>query len=133
MRLDRLDETRRTEDRSSRLGWFDLFRRWRLLRGGGLGRNGVLGEHVAARKRDASLSRETLDERARDNFLDGARGALQLDSVIALEQRQHFLARRAEQFRDLVNPNRCQIASLVRPGLGPRSTMLLDLVSTIPP
>jgi hypothetical protein len=133
MRLDRLDETRRTEDRSSRLGWFDLFRRRRLLRGGGLGRNGVLGEHVAARKRDASLSRETLDERARDNFLDGARGALQLDSVIALEQRQHFLARRAEQFRDLVNPNRCQIASLVRPGLGPRSTMLLDLVSTIPP
>jgi hypothetical protein len=31
--------------------------------------------------------------------------------VIALEQRQHFLARGAEQFRDLVNPNRCQIAS----------------------
>jgi hypothetical protein len=50
MRLDRLDETRRTEDRSSRLGWFGLFGRWRLLRGGGLGRNGVLGEHVAARK-----------------------------------------------------------------------------------
>jgi len=34
--------------------------------------------------------------------------------VIALEQRQYFLARRAEQFRDLVNPNRCQIASFVR-------------------
>jgi hypothetical protein len=76
----------------------------------------VLSEHVAAGKRDAPLPRQTFDERARDNFLDRARGALQLDSVIALEQRQHFLARRAEQFRDLVNPNRCQIASLVRAG-----------------
>jgi len=133
MRFDRLDETRRTENRSGRLGRLGLFRRGRLLRGG-FGRNdAVLGEHVAARKRDASLSCETFDERARDNFLDCARGALQLNSVIALEQRQHFLARRAEQFRDLVNPNRCQIASLVRTGLGPRSTMLLDLVSTIPP
>jgi hypothetical protein len=76
----------------------------------------VLSEHVAAGKRDASLPGQTFDERARDHFLDRARGALELDSVIALEQRQHFLARRAEQFRDLVNPNRCQIASLVRAG-----------------
>jgi hypothetical protein len=29
--------------------------------------------------------------------------------VIALEQREHFLTRRPEQFRDLVNPNGCQI------------------------
>jgi len=42
------------------------------------------------------LSRQTLDERARDHFLDRARGAFQLDSVIALEQRQHFLACCAE-------------------------------------
>jgi hypothetical protein len=29
--------------------------------------------------------------------------------VIALEQGEHFLARRAQQLRDLVNPDRCQI------------------------
>jgi hypothetical protein len=28
--------------------------------------------------------------------------------VVALQQRRHFLARRAEQFRDLVDPNSCQ-------------------------
>jgi hypothetical protein len=56
----------------------------------------VLGEHVAAGKRDAALSGQAFDERARDDFLDRARGALQLDSVIALEQSQDFLARRAE-------------------------------------
>jgi hypothetical protein len=78
----------------------------------------VLGKHVAARKRDASLPRQTLDERACHDFFDGAGSALQLDSVIPLEQRQYFLARRAEQFRDLVNPNRCQIASCPR-GLKP--------------
>src|SRR3546814_9853074 len=36
--------------------------------------------------------------------LDGARGALQLDAVVLLEQLQHFLAGRAQQFCDLVNP-----------------------------
>ena len=82
----------------------------------GLGRHGVLGEHVAAGQRDVALPRHSLDERARHDLFDRARRALQLDAVIALEQRQHFLARRVEQFRDLVNPNRCQIASLVRAG-----------------
>jgi hypothetical protein len=96
VRLDGLDETRWTEDWCRRLGWFGLLRRRRFLQSG-LGWNGgVLGEHVATWKRDASLSREPLDERAGDNFLDRARGALQLDSVIALEQRQHFLACCAE-------------------------------------
>jgi hypothetical protein len=95
MRLDRLDETRRTEHRRRRLWRFRLLWGWRLLRGR-LGWNGVLGEHVPAGKRDAALPRQTLDERSRDHLFDRARGALQLDSVIALEQRQHFLARRAE-------------------------------------
>lgn len=95
-RLDCLDEARRAEDWCRRLGWFGLLRRRCFLRCGGLGWNGVLGEHVAARKRDVPLSREPFDERACDNFLDCARGALQLDSVIALEEGQHFLARRAE-------------------------------------
>jgi hypothetical protein len=97
VRLDGLDQARWTEDWRRRLGRFGLLQRRCLFRGGRLGGwNGVLGEHVAARKRDAALSREPLDERARDHFLDGARGALQLDSVIALEQRQHFLACCAE-------------------------------------
>ena len=41
----------------------------------------------------------------RDDLFDRARRALHLDAVIALEQRGHFLARGAEQFRDLVNPD----------------------------
>jgi hypothetical protein len=66
----------------------------------------VLGEHVAAWKRDAALASHTLDERARDNFFDRARRAFQLDAVIALEEREHFLARGVEELRDFVNPNR---------------------------
>ena len=46
-----------------------------------LGRTGAFGEHVAARQRDAALARQALDELARDDLLDGARGALQLDAV----------------------------------------------------
>jgi hypothetical protein len=77
VRLDGLDESRWTEDRCRRLGWFGLLRRRRFLQSS-LGWNGgVLGEHVAARQRDASLPRQPLDERARNDFLDCARGALQ--------------------------------------------------------
>jgi hypothetical protein len=71
----------------------------------------MLREHVAARQRDVALPGHPLDKRARDDFFDGARRALQLDAVIALQQRQHFLARCVEQLSDLVNPNRCQIIS----------------------
>ena len=52
------------------------------------------------------LTGDTFDERARDDFLNRARRAFQLDAVIALEQREHFLARRVEQLRHFVNPNR---------------------------
>ena len=101
-RLDRLDEPRRRQRRRRRLG-----RLGRLLRGRALLAfdERRLGEHVAARQRDVALAREALDELARDDFFDRARGALHLDAVVALEQRRHFLARRAEQFRDLVNPD----------------------------
>src|SRR5206468_8170018 len=64
--------------------------------------------HVAARQRDVALFREALDELARDHFLDRARRAFDLDAVIALEQRRHLLARGAEEFRDLEDPNSCQ-------------------------
>jgi hypothetical protein len=69
----------------------------------------VLGEHVTAGQRDVPLPCDALDERPRDHFLERARGALQLDPMITLQQREHFLARGLEQLRDLVNPNRCQI------------------------
>ena len=64
-----------------------------------------LGEDVAGRQRDVALLREAIDELPRDDLFDRARRALHLDAVIALEQRRHFLARRAEQLRDLVNPD----------------------------
>jgi hypothetical protein len=66
----------------------------------------MLREHVAARQRNAARPRDTLDERTRDDFLDRARCAFQFDTMVALQQCEHFLARRVEQFRDFVNPNR---------------------------
>ncbi|MGE5151078.1 MAG: hypothetical protein ACM3II_13225, partial [Rhodospirillaceae bacterium] len=111
-RLDGLHEARRSEHGRSRLG------RLRLLRGGGgllaaLCRRGVrmLREHVAAGQGDATLTRDAFDERTRHDLFDRARGALQLDAVVPLQQRKDFLARRVEQLRDLVNPDRCQIES----------------------
>ena len=73
--------------------------------------DGSLREDVAARQRNVALTRETLDELARDDFLDGARGALHLDAVVALEQRRDLLARGGEQFRDFVNPDSGQAVS----------------------
>jgi hypothetical protein len=57
------------------------------------------GEHVRRRQRDvALLARRSVNWR--DDFLDRARGALDLDAVI-VEQRRHFLARGAQQLGDL--------------------------------
>ena len=105
-RFDRLDESGRRQHRRRGLRRFRrLLRRRRLL----AFHDGRLGEDVAARQRDAALLREALDELTGDDFFNRARGALHLDAVIALEQRRDFLARRPEQFRDLVNPNCCQL------------------------
>jgi len=88
------------------------FRRLRSLLGSGralaawftlYGRR--FGEDVARRQRDVPLLREPVDELACYDLFDGARSALHFDPVIALEQRGHLLARRVEQFRDLINPN----------------------------
>jgi len=64
-----------------------------------------LSEDVAGRQLDVALLRQAIDELAGDDLLDGARGALYLNAVIALEQRRHFLACGPEQFRDFINPN----------------------------
>jgi hypothetical protein len=104
-RLDSLDETRRRQHWCGGLGRFGgLLGGDRLLTFG----NGRFGEDVAARERDVALTRQTLDELPRYDLFDGARRALDLDTVIALEQLRHFLARRAEQFCDFINPNCCQ-------------------------
>jgi hypothetical protein len=71
----------------------------------------ALRKDVAAWQRDIALPGEALDKLPRHDFFDRARGALDLDAVISLEQRGHFLARRAEELRDLVNPNSCQPAT----------------------
>src|SRR5437773_1466945 len=90
----------------------DRLRRFRLFRRRTLSRAGLgyrrFREDVAARQRDVPLAGEAVDELARHDLFDGARCALHFDTVIALEQRRHFLTRRAEQFRDFVNPNSCQ-------------------------
>jgi len=101
-RLRRFDEARRRQHRGRRLRRLrSLFRGRRLL----ALLNGRLGKDVATRQRDATLLRETIHELPRDDLFDRARRALDFDSVIALEQRRHFLARRAEQFRDFINPD----------------------------
>ena len=59
---------------------------------------------VAGRQRDVALLREAVDELTRHDLFDRARGALDFDPVIPLQQRGHFLARRAQELRNLVNP-----------------------------
>ncbi len=71
-------------------------------------RGGALGEHVAARQRDAAFAGQALHELPRDHFLERTRRALQLDPVRALQQREHFLAARVEEFRDFIDTNSCQ-------------------------
>ena len=109
-RLRGFHQARRRQRRRNRLHRLGrLFRGRRLLALDGR----RLGEDVAARQLNVPLLRESIDELARDHFLDRARGALDLDAVIALEQRRHFLARGAEQFCDLVNPNSCQTSTSI--------------------
>jgi hypothetical protein len=64
-----------------------------------------VGERRARRHTDIPLARKALDKLTRNDFFDRARRALHLDAVVALEQRDDFLARRVEQFCNLVNPN----------------------------
>jgi len=111
-RPDGFDQPRRSKDGRRRLGWLRLLWRGGLLRTA-FCRRRRFGEHVTARQRDAALPRNALDKRSGDDLFDGARRALQLDAVIAFEQRQHFLAGGAEQLRDFVNPDCCQCVPLV--------------------
>jgi len=67
--------------------------------------SGAFGEDVALWQRDPPRACQARHELVGDDLLDRARRALELDAVIALEQRDDFLARGAEQLRDLVNPN----------------------------
>src|SRR5262249_5824064 len=110
--LDGLDQPRRSKHGRRRLWRLGLLRRSGLLCAA-LRRCRCLREHVAAWQRDATLPRNALDKRPRDDLFDGARRALQLDAVIAFEQRQHFLAGGAEQLRDFVDPDCCQCVPLV--------------------
>src|SRR5947207_9400714 len=108
---DRLDEAWRPQHRRSRLWRLGLLGRDRGFLGATLGRRGRLRKHVAARQRDVALPCDALDKRSRDDLFDRARCALQLDAVIALEQREHFLAGGTEKLGDLVNPDCCQLYS----------------------
>jgi hypothetical protein len=101
-RLHGLHETGRREHGGHRLGRLGcLLRERRLL----ALLNRRLREDVAGWQGDASLLGEPIHELARHDLFDRARRALHFDAVIALEQRRHFLAGGAEQFRDFVNPN----------------------------
>ena len=106
--LGRFHQARWRERGGCRLWRFRFFRAGRWLLRARLGRR-ALGEHVATRQRDAAVAREALDELARHDFLDCARGAFQLDAVSALQQREHFLAACVEKLGDSVNTNSGQI------------------------
>jgi hypothetical protein len=103
-RFDRLDETRRAEDRGDWLGRLGLLRNWPHSLAA---HHRCFGEHVAAGQRSSPLSCQAFNELPPDDFFDGARRALELDAVIAFEQRHHFLAGRAQQLRNFVDPDSC--------------------------
>jgi hypothetical protein len=99
---DGLDQPRRSQHGRGRFGGFRLLGNGAGLLASGDGR---FGKHVAAGERNAPLTGQSLDELPGNNLFDCARSALQLDSMIALQQRHHFLARGVEQLRYLVNPD----------------------------
>ena len=105
-RLHRLHQPRRRQCRRDRFGGLrGLFRRSALL---ALGHR-RLGKDVAGRQRDIALAGEPINELPRDDLFDCARRALDVDPVVALQQRGHFLARRPEQFCNFVNPDCGQV------------------------
>ena len=105
-RLGRLHEARRRHRRAAGFGGSGACRRASCP----AARSGRrVGERRVRGHFDAPLPCQTVDELPRDDFLDGARRALHLDAVVALQQRDHFLARGVEQLRDFVNPDCCQI------------------------
>src|SRR5690606_27283175 len=97
----RLDETR-TKRRAGRPG--------RL--GGTAAAAGRVGEQGGAgRQRDLALAGLSFHELPRDDLLDRARRALGFDSGFFLEQADAFLARRAQQFGDLVSTDSGQFGA----------------------
>ena len=96
-RADRLDRFDQARGRQERRGRFDqlqgLFRGQRLLALS----IGVSAKMSPVSRVDISLSGEAVDELPRHDLFDRARRALHFDSVIALEERGHFLAGRVEQ------------------------------------
>jgi hypothetical protein len=123
-RFRRLDQPWRGERWNGRLRGFRLLTCPGRFFGPALG-GWTLCEHVPTRQRNASFAREPLDELPRDDLLDGARRAFQLDAVRALEQREHFLAARIQQFGDFVNTDGGQIVPLA---LFLRLSLALDKV-----
>jgi hypothetical protein len=109
-RLRRLDQARRRQRGRGRFCGLGRFARGPLsLRGrGGIGEGRIRGHGQIA------LPRHAPHELTRDDFLDGARGALYLDAVIALEQRHHFLARSVQELRDFINPDCCHSVKVLK-------------------
>ena len=107
--LHRLHQARRGQHGSRRLRRLGRFLGRRRFLAFGCRR---VGEYVAPWQHDVALPREALDELTPHDLLDRARRALHLDTVIALEQRRHFLARRPEELCDLVNPDSSQALPL---------------------
>jgi hypothetical protein len=98
--LCRFDQARRRQRgrrRSRRLLRFARLAttngRWRVRKG------------RARRHTDIPLARKALDKLTRYDLFDRTRRALHFDAMVTLEQRDDFLARRAEQFCNLVDPN----------------------------
>ncbi len=108
-RLDRLDQARRSQHRCRRLG-----RLGRLLQHrrpswppafGGAGCSANMSPPGSAMLRCRAV--RSTNERATtsSSVLDALLSSMPCS---LLQQRQHFLARRVEQFRDFINANRCR-------------------------
>src|SRR5262249_13471917 len=107
-RFDGFDQTGRWQY------WRSGFRRFRsLLRRCALLalRKRRLRKDVTARERNVPNAREPLDELTRDDLFGRARGAFDLDAVIALQQGGDFLTGGVQKLRDLINPDCRQFSS----------------------
>ncbi len=79
------------------------------------GEGRLLREQRSSRQAQVTIAGYPFGELSGDNLFNGARGALDLNTMFAFEQVDDLVARDSEHLSDLINPNRGQRVSSIFP------------------
>ena len=79
------------------------------------GEGRLLREQRSSRQAQVAIAGYPFGELSGDNLFNGARGALDLNTMFAFEQVDDLVARDSEHLSDLINPNRGQRVSSIFP------------------